>query len=114
MIKRIAATGVASLAIVGAMALPASATFYGNTSEVGYVRADSTCGSTTCTVKLNWGSSVRTATPSKYGYVYGGSLCPNGASGDTIYTAITSDELVGEYVSVIYGGSGAQGAINCK
>lgn len=116
LVSRLAAVTVASAAIVGVLAIPASAVFYGNTIEVGYIHTDSYCSNTAslCKIKLTYGSSTRWAYPPKTGLVFGGTRCPNGASGLHIGSAINNDRLNGEYASVIFGGSGAQGAINCK
>jgi len=104
----LAGTGVLSLAA------PAFATFYGNTTDYGYVSSSSTCsvpGSPGyCSIRYtNNGAVSRPPTTGgvKYCGAYG---IPDGTY---ISEAIASGRLNDHNVGVIWGGTGAVGALNC-
>lgn len=99
---------------VVAMAAPALATFYGYTTDYGNVSSSSTCSVPSspgfCSIRYtNNGAVSRPPTIGgvKFCGAYG---IPDGTH---IAEAIASGRLNNRYVAVIWGGTGAEGALNC-
>ena len=105
-------TAVLSATGVLALAAPAWATFYGNTTDYGHISSSSTCsvpGSAGyCSIRYTDNSAV--SRPPVTAYVR---FCSGISSDTTIQEALADNVMTGRYVGVIWGGSGAVGTVNC-
>lgn len=92
----------------------AYATFYGNTTTYGHIRSDSNCSNAAggyCSIRFTDTSTV--ARPQSYSQYLGNFSSHGVPDGTPIIEAIASGKLNNVYVGVIYGGTGAAGALNC-
>ncbi len=111
---RTATVGTATVLAVGALAGTAFATFYGNTTDYGHIKSTSSCSvpATPGYCKIFYTDNSTTSRPALSGGVKfcSGHQIPDGTP---IGEAISSGKLNGVYVAVIWGGTGAVGALNC-
>jgi hypothetical protein len=111
--KALAVLGTAGSAMFFAVS-PAWATFYGNTVDYGHISSSSSCSvaATPGYCKILYTDNSAVSRPPKTGGVKycGAHGIPDGT---TIAEAIASGRLNGVYVAVLWGGTGAVGALNC-